>query len=56
MFWQRHAALGGGSSDLFRLIAVIGAYDYSNGDPDFFAKNFVRAKVSSVVWGEYEWS
>lgn len=39
-------ALGNGTSDLFKLVALLGAYDYEGSNPDFCAKNFVRPKVS----------
>lgn len=41
-------ALGNGSSDLFKLVALLGAYDYEGSNPNFCGNNFVRAKVNSV--------
>ena len=51
---QRFAALGGGSSDLFRLIALVGAYDFEGSSSTFCERNFVRAKVSSS-WSLFAW-
>lgn len=41
-------ALGNGSSDLFKLVALLGAYDYEGSNPNFCGNNFVRAKVNPV--------
>jgi hypothetical protein len=41
-------ALGNGSSDLFKLVALLGAYDYEGSNPNFCGNNFVRAKVNTM--------
>lgn len=46
---QRYLSLGNGTSDLFKLIALLGAYDYEGSNPNFCTKSFVRAKVSSFA-------
>jgi ATP-dependent RNA helicase DHX37/DHR1 len=38
-------ALGNGASDMFKMLAAVGAYEYEP-TPGFCAKNFLRAKVS----------
>lgn len=43
---QRHSALGKGISDVFKMLSVVGAYEYDGGSADFCAANFVRFKVS----------
>lgn len=43
---QRFTSLGGGASDLFKLVALLGAYDYEGSKSSFCSDNFVRAKVS----------
>ncbi|KAJ9098676.1 hypothetical protein QFC21_004324 [Naganishia friedmannii] len=42
---QRYMALGNGSSDLYKLVALLGAYDYEGSNPNFCGNNFVRAKA-----------
>jgi ATP-dependent RNA helicase DHX37/DHR1 len=37
--------LGGGASDIFRMLAVVGAYEYDGTGEKFCAKNYVRPKV-----------
>ncbi|KZT60313.1 P-loop containing nucleoside triphosphate hydrolase protein [Calocera cornea HHB12733] len=40
-----YAALGNGTSDIFRILAVVGAYEYEGGTASFCAKHFVRPKA-----------
>jgi hypothetical protein len=40
-------ALGNGASDMFKMLAAVGAYEYEP-TPGFCAKNFLRAKVSGT--------
>ena len=42
---QQYAALGDAASDMFKLLAVIGAYEFDGGGAAFCARNFVRPKV-----------
>lgn len=42
---QTHASLGNYSSDMFRLLSVVGAYEYAGGGHKFCAEHFVRPKV-----------
>ncbi|KAJ9094105.1 hypothetical protein QFC19_008057 [Naganishia cerealis] len=46
---QRYMALGNGSSDLFKLVALLGAYDYEGSNPNFCGNNFVRAKAIKEI-------
>lgn len=43
---QTHSALGNGTSDMFRLLSVVGAFEYAGGGIKFCAQHFVRPKVS----------
>lgn len=43
---QLHGSLGGGVSDVFRLLSVVGAYEFAGGGLAFCAEQFVRPKVS----------
>lgn len=43
---QTHSALGNGTSDILRLLSVVGAYEYAGGGTEFCTENFVRPKVS----------
>ena len=43
---QRYAALGKGMSDVFKMLSVVGAYEYEGGRDSFCEANFVRIKVS----------
>ena len=42
---QYHASLGKSTSDLFRILSVVGAYEYAGGGHSFCAEHFVRPKV-----------
>jgi ATP-dependent RNA helicase DHX37/DHR1 len=42
----QHASLGNGQSDLFKLLSVIGAYEFAGGSTEFCRDHFVRDKVS----------
>lgn len=44
----RHSALGAGTSDVFRLLSVIGAYEYDQ-RPSFCERNFVRPKAMQEI-------
>lgn len=46
---QRFGALGAGMSDVFRLLSVVGAYEYEGGGLSFCERNFVRPKVSTSL-------
>ncbi|WWC66285.1 uncharacterized protein I206_100186 [Kwoniella pini CBS 10737] len=41
-------ALGGGTSDLFKLLSAIGAYEYDS-SPQFCSKNFLRLKAMKEI-------
>lgn len=43
---QKYAALGKGASDVFKMLSVVGAYEYEGGKDSFCEANFVRTKVS----------
>lgn len=43
---QLHGSLGGGVSDVFRLLSVIGAFEFAGGGLTFCAEQFVRPKVA----------
>lgn len=49
---QLHSKLGRGASDAFRLLSVVGAYEYAGGGNKFCDEHFVRPKVSGsdCVW------
>lgn len=47
--YQTHGSLGNSSSDLFRLLSVVGAYEFAGGGHKFCAEHFVRPKVSSQL-------
>jgi ATP-dependent RNA helicase DHX37/DHR1 len=42
---KMHASLGNGQSDIFKLLSVVGAYEYAGGSSEFCAAHFVRMKV-----------
>lgn len=46
---QKYAALGKGMSDVFKLLSVVGAYEYEGGRDSFCEANFVRTKVRPSV-------
>jgi ATP-dependent RNA helicase DHX37/DHR1 len=43
------SALGGGSSDTFRLLAAVGAYEYEQGGTSFCERNFLRPKAMQEI-------
>ncbi|GAA6030126.1 hypothetical protein JCM8097_009274 [Rhodosporidiobolus ruineniae] len=46
---QRYAALGKGTSDVFKLLSVVGAYEYEGGKDSFCEANFVRIKAMQEI-------
>lgn len=42
---QQHSALGKSTSDVLKMLSVVGAYDYDAGSTKFCENNFVRVKV-----------
>lgn len=46
---QTHSALGKGTSDVFRLLSAVGAYEYDGGSVAFCAKNFLQPKAMTEV-------
>jgi hypothetical protein len=40
-----HSFLGNSTSDMFKILSVVGAYEYAGGGHQFCAKHFVRPKV-----------
>lgn len=42
---QMHAQLGNGTSDVFRSLSVVGAYEFAGGGASFCAQHFVRQKA-----------
>lgn len=42
---KTHASLGNGQSDIFKLLSVIGAYEYAGGSSEFCTAHFVRMRV-----------
>ncbi|PRQ74930.1 hypothetical protein AAT19DRAFT_13952 [Rhodotorula toruloides] len=46
---QRYAALGKGTSDVFKLLSVVGAYEYEGGRESFCEANFVRTKAMDEI-------
>jgi hypothetical protein len=48
--FKTHGSLGNVTSDLFRLLSVVGAYEYAGGGHKFCAEHFVRPKVSNMRW------
>ncbi|SPO30585.1 related to ECM16 - putative DEAH-box RNA helicase [Ustilago trichophora] len=46
---RKFEALGAGLSDTFRLLSVVGAYEYSGGSVTFCDKNFLRAKAMEEI-------
>lgn len=45
----RYAALGKGASDLFKLLSVVGAYEFAGATPAFCRDNFVREKAMKEI-------
>jgi ATP-dependent RNA helicase DHX37/DHR1 len=48
-FGQFHASLGKSTGDLFRILSVVGAYEYAGGGQPFCAEHFVRPKVQQYT-------
>lgn len=48
---SRHAALGKSTSDVLKVLSVVGAYDFDGGSSKFCESNFVRVKVSNMHCG-----
>ncbi|GAA5964446.1 hypothetical protein JCM3765_006281 [Sporobolomyces pararoseus] len=46
---QRYAALGKGMSDVFKMLSVVGAYEYEGGKDSFCEANFVRIKAMQEI-------
>ncbi|KAI0004526.1 P-loop containing nucleoside triphosphate hydrolase protein [Russula compacta] len=46
---QYHASLGKSTSDLFRILSVVGAYEYASGGQSFCAEHFVRPKAMEEI-------
>ncbi|KAI0061700.1 P-loop containing nucleoside triphosphate hydrolase protein [Artomyces pyxidatus] len=46
---QLHASLGKSASDLFRILSVVGAYEYAGGGQAFCAEHFVRPKAMEEI-------
>jgi len=47
---QIHAALGSSTSDMFKMLSVVGAYEYAGGGHAFCAEHFVRPKVRHALF------
>ncbi|KAL8277707.1 hypothetical protein RQP46_009829 [Phenoliferia psychrophenolica] len=45
----KYAALGKGASDVFKLLSVVGAYEYEGGRDSFCEANFVRTKAMQEI-------
>ncbi|PPQ66256.1 hypothetical protein CVT24_007274 [Panaeolus cyanescens] len=46
---QIHSSLGGGISDIFKLLSVIGAYEFAGGGQQFCRDHFVRPKAMEEI-------
>ncbi len=46
---RKFEALGAGLSDTFRLLSVVGAYEYAGGSVGFCDKNFLRPKAMEEI-------
>ncbi|KZV98839.1 P-loop containing nucleoside triphosphate hydrolase protein [Exidia glandulosa HHB12029] len=46
---EMHSKLGRGQSDMFRLLSVVGAYEFSGGGQKFCSENFVRLKTMEEI-------
>ncbi|RPD63130.1 P-loop containing nucleoside triphosphate hydrolase protein [Lentinus tigrinus ALCF2SS1-6] len=46
---QLHAALGNSSSDVLRILSVVGAYEYAGGGHKFCEEHFVRSKAMEEI-------
>lgn len=48
-FFKAHSTLGGGSSDMFKLLSAVGAYEYEGGSVTFCDSNFLRHKAMEEI-------
>ncbi|KAF8305660.1 P-loop containing nucleoside triphosphate hydrolase protein, partial [Clavulina sp. PMI_390] len=46
---QLHMQLGGGASDVFRILSVVGAYEFGGRSLQFCAEHFVRPKAMEEI-------
>ncbi|GAA5902843.1 hypothetical protein JCM8208_006490 [Rhodotorula glutinis] len=46
---QRHAALGKGTSDVFKFLSAVGAYEYAGASDAFCDSNFLRIKAMQEI-------
>ncbi|KAH9065425.1 P-loop containing nucleoside triphosphate hydrolase protein [Lactarius vividus] len=46
---QYHASLGKSTSDLFRILSVVGAYEYAGGGQSFCEQHFARPKAMEEI-------
>ncbi|OCH91848.1 P-loop containing nucleoside triphosphate hydrolase protein [Obba rivulosa] len=46
---QTHASLGNGTSDVFKVLSVVGAYEYAGGGQKFCSEHFVRPKAMEEI-------
>ncbi|OBZ71658.1 putative ATP-dependent RNA helicase PB1A10.06c, partial [Grifola frondosa] len=46
---QLHSALGNFTSDIFRILSVVGAYEYAGGGHNFCTEHFVRPKAMEEI-------
>ncbi|KIP08553.1 hypothetical protein PHLGIDRAFT_29519 [Phlebiopsis gigantea 11061_1 CR5-6] len=46
---ELHASLGDHASDIFRILSVVGAYEYAGGGHQFCADHFVRPKAMEEI-------
>ncbi|KAG6910680.1 hypothetical protein DXG01_008724 [Tephrocybe rancida] len=46
---QKHASLGQSTSDIFKILSVVGAYEYAGGGHAFCAEHFVRPKAMEEI-------
>lgn len=49
MVSQRYAALGKSASDIFKMLSVVGAYEWAGATDAFCAANFVRPKAMQEI-------
>ncbi|PCH40127.1 nucleoside triphosphate hydrolase protein [Wolfiporia cocos MD-104 SS10] len=46
---QLHASLGNSTSDIFRMLSIVGAYEFTGGGHKFCADHFVRQKAMEEI-------
>ncbi|KAH9841541.1 P-loop containing nucleoside triphosphate hydrolase protein [Rhodofomes roseus] len=46
---QTHTSLGNSSSDVFKMLSVVGAYEYAGGGHSFCSEHFVRPKAMEEI-------